>query len=361
MDQMISIVSADHVVQAAATGLGLNVATAHEEAATEALLAGAVRRIAGVRAPCSARTLVFATKACLAGVLAEDGLSELIEHVVDRLLTNGDLLELSSVSSLDESLPQTSLFVAPPSFVRLEGGDALLFGMSEEDAMPLPDDLRRRVVHRGVRRILLSLGADDIAQQLLAYGYREQSLDGWLRMPAKVAASELLSRTRRILAKNPSAGQVEGLALFGGDASMGYSKRWCEPKGNSGSFVARRSQAYGSKRWCFVEVQDGDVSHLVDLPLAGEAFRGCDAAWRLLHALEAENGHPSHFDLVTSGASSTIKLYCPIPMWAERRLELSGIRIDDSSCLLAFRFANASSSGIVDFLQDNLWLRRRTS
>ena len=225
--------------------------------------------------------------------------------------------------------------------------------------MPLPDAMRRRVVQQGIRRLLPPDGSDDLAPQLRAYGYREQSLEGWLRMPARQDPFQLLERTGRALARSPSAGIVEGLIIFGDEPSQRYMKRWCEPKGLSGRFVARRAQAYGSKRWCFVELHDGQVTHLIDFPLLGEAYRGCDAAWRHIHALDARAAHPQTFDVVTSTAGTTLKLYCPIPMWAERRLELAGTRVRDASCLMAYACTAASHGDVVNFLQDNLWLRSR--
>ena len=74
-------------------------------------------------------------------------------------------------------------------------------------------------------------------------------------------------------------------------------RRWREVRADSGRFVARRDQAYGSNLWCYVELSNGEPQRLLDFPLAGSRWRGCDEAWRLQMAIDAQRGAPQRFRL----------------------------------------------------------------
>jgi hypothetical protein len=140
-----------------------------------------------------------------------------------------------------------------------------------------------------------------------------------------------------------------------------YRGRWAEPRAKTGRFVARRSQAYGAELWCYVQLRDGCPERLIDLPLPGSRWRGCDEAWRLQLAIDADRAEPQRFRVRSGcGGAAVIELFSPLPMWARRRWEAVGESVPRSGCLLAYRFATAELEEELRFARDEVWLDERS-
>jgi hypothetical protein len=121
--------------------------------------------------------------------------------------------------------------------------------------------------------------------------------------------------------------------------------------------VVRRPQAFGADLWGYAELGGGEVLKLLDLPLPGDRWRGCDAAWRLQLAIDALAGRPQGYRVV-SGERSRFDLFAPIPLWARRRLSIMGEEVDPVGCLMSFEFARDSAAAEERFLNEQLYLVR---
>ena len=96
---------------------------------------------------------------------------------------------------------------------------------------------------------------------------------------------------------------------------------------------------------------------MVDLPLADSRWRGCDEAWRLQIAIDANRGSAQQFRINTSlGDSYVMEFFSPIPMWARRRLDSVGQPVSRPGCLFAYRLDEAELAEEVRFATDELWL-----
>jgi hypothetical protein len=292
---------------------------------TEAI-AGALRRAAGFLCPCSPKTLVRAVLRPLEGLVTDvDNLTNTIEEILEALVAHGDLLEHVDVSAEEGVLPRTYLYAAPPSFVCRESGTIIIIGIAPDQLSVLPDELRERVEYVNHVRRLPAAAKEDVATKLIELGLIKLSFEAWLRGPREETAAQHLARLANLLEKAPQSLDIPGLSLIDPATPVHYYRgRWVQPRAQSGRLVGRRSQAYGADLWCYVEMDEGRPRKFVDLPLPGSFARGCDEAWRLQAAIDAERGSPQRFGIRQGPFSSKKKVldfFSPVPMWARRRCE----------------------------------------
>jgi hypothetical protein len=182
-------------------------------------------------------------------------------------------------------------------------------------------------------------------------------------------AGELIRQVRERLSAAGPAGVVEGLTVIAPEEKVTYYHgRWRSLKpADSGMFVARRPQAYGADLWCVVLVASGAPARLLDLPADDPAAPGHDEAWRVQAALDATAGSPPVFRVGgTSGtgasASRTADFFSPLPRWAERYLQLTGMAVPRAArALFSYRVPEAAMPGLADFLANMLWMRQITT
>ena len=107
-----------------------------------------------------------------------------------------------------------------------------------------------------------------------------------------------------------------------------YPGRWTSARLQTGLFVARRSQAYGSDLWCYVQMRDGIPERLVDLPLGDSRWDGWDEAWHLQMAIDARRGKAQQFRVVSGlEGTSDMHFFSPVPIWAQRRWDAIGEQV----------------------------------
>lgn len=354
---MIEIVTADLVKGAARAALGLSSSPVLLD---EAYLALALRRLAGFLCPGSPRTLVKAMVNSHRGLVEDiDRFTEHVEEVIDTLVAIGDLLEVRDVALEDDEVKGTWLVAAPPAFVARESGIAFILGISADEQTPLPDEMRARVVADRTLRAIERQGDEDLAAVLRELGLRELSAEGWLRTPRTSDAVTLLAGFDSRLAASARSGEVPDLQVLDGSRNTrSYRRRWTGPAKLSGSFVVRRPQTYGADLWGYAELREGFVQKLLDLPLAGDRWRGCDAAWRIQMAIDALAGRPQEFRVTDTEAGSRLDLFSPIPSWARRRLAVIGREVEPENCLMSFLVAAAEVEAEELFLKNQLYLSR---
>ena len=139
-----------------------------------------------------------------------------------------------------------------------------------------------------------------------------------------------------------------------------YVDRWIDPGTTSGDCVGRRPVTWGAPRWCFLLIDGGRPSRLLDFPESSR-WRGCDEAWHAISAIDREAGHPHTVSVNDMGRTSTLSFDFPIPIWAERRLEIVGAAIDPPPRhLISYEVLSAEADEEVEFLRSHLWMEPRT-
>ena len=332
--------------------LGLN-QTQLDLTSVEAI-AAALRRAANFLCPCAWTTLVRGVVEPLRGLVDNmEDVRVLVRETLEALIAHGDFLELSDI---EEEATAVLLYAAPARFVARESGAVILLGV----ATPLSDELANRVEYVKHLRRLKPFAGEDLGVELRQLGFTEVTYDGWLGTLGAETAAQHLSRLNRPLDAAPPSGHVPGLSILDWERPARYYRgRWTSALSHSGRFVARRSQAYGADLWCYIEMRDGRPERLVDLPLADSQWRGCDEAWRLQMAIDAQRGQSQQFR-VCSGPSGTfvVQFFSPVPMWAQRRLDAVGEPAPSSGCLFAYQLGTAELSEEVRFARDVLWLEQ---
>jgi hypothetical protein len=365
-DSRVRVLSATDVHALSVGALGLDAEVLDLE--SPEALAALVRRAASFAAPCSPRALRGAVLRALGGLTASgpDAREELrasIDEMIEALTSYGDLLELPAADPNDSAATRT-LYLAPPTYVCID--DVLfLLGGALDGGDAVPSDLRAAVECRSHTRRMRPGDAAEVSKRLRAIAWVELRRDLWLPAPVHEAPEQVVARANAALAAKPTAGEVPGLTVLDTEApTTDYRGRWAEPTRKTGRFVARREQRYGADLWSYVELANGTVTHLVDLPLGARAdMRPCDAAWHLQMAIDAIAGRPQRYRRrpAPPAGAVLVDFFSPVPLWARRRWDVLGEEIARSGSLFAYRFPADVFADVERTLHSDLWLAERPS
>jgi hypothetical protein len=325
-------------------------------------MAAALRRAAGMLCPCAAATLTRAVVRPLEGLVPDlDGVRELAASTLDAMIAHGDLSEQRDIAVDGSERGGPLLYATPPTFVTRRSGAVLLVGIAPDRLSPLPEELEARIQYVKHFRRLPAADAEDLRSELMQIGLVEWTFDKWQKAPASGTPAQHLARLDKLLDEGARSGEVPGLTLLDPVRAVHYyAGRWVEPGSLTGRFVGRRSQAYGSDLWSYVQVNGGHPERLIDLPLAGSRARGCDEAWRLQMAIDAKSGEPQRFRVRPGlGGTRLLELFSPVPAFAQRRWDAVGDPVTPTGCLLSYRFSENELSEELSFIRDVLWLAER--
>ncbi|RJR32322.1 MAG: hypothetical protein C4576_30680 [Desulfobacteraceae bacterium] len=322
-------------------------------------IASALRRAASFLCPCAAVTLVRGVVRPLRGLVNNiDEIKALVEETLEALIAHGDLSEHREMTDEESFAKNSSLiYPLPPSFVPRQSGTVILLGVASDSLSVLSDDLEDRVEYVSHVRRLIPLPNEDLRSELLQRGLIELSYNVWLKSPPLETPAQLIARHDRSLEAVQPSRNVPGLSLLDPDGPVRYYRgRWVSPRSQTGRFVGRRSQAYGADLWCYVELRKGQPERLIDFPM-GSKWRGCDEAWRMQLAIDAQRGTPQEFR-IKPGPQGTfiLQLFSPVPMWARKRWDAVGEPVPSSGCLFAYRLNAAEIEEERKFACKTLWL-----
>ena len=318
-------------------------------------ISAALRRAARFLCPTSAVTLARTVTGPMRGLIENmEDTKNTVREVLEAMIAHGDFVEQRDLESDDSSRAVVLLYAAPPSFVTRDSGSAIVLGPFNL----LRDSLAARIEYVNHMRRLSAVEGEDLGEELRQMGFVEVPHDSWLKMPHRETPTQHLARLDRLLDAAQPSGQVDGLTLLDSEKRVRYYPgRWTETSSHTGRYVGRRNQAYGADLWCYVEMRDGRPERLVDLPLSGSRWRGCDEAWRLQMAIDSLQGHAQLFRKLPSLRDSYVmQFFSPIPMWARRRLDSVGQPVSSPGCLFAYRLAEAELAEEVRFATNELWL-----
>jgi len=326
-------------------------------------LAGALRRAASYLCPCSPATIVRAVVRPLRGLVPDlEKVKELAEETLESMISHGDVLEHPEMQD-GTPTARVLLYAAPASFVVRQSGLVVLLGVAADQLSPLPSELERRIQYLGhVRRLIPSSPTEDLRGELRELGLLELSSDAWLKGPKSCTASQAVASSDRALDVVPPSRDIPGLLLLDTTKPVQYYRgRWTEPKAHTGRFVARRQQAYGADLWCYVHLTHGQPERMIDLPPRGSRWRGCDEAWYLQMAIDAQRGAPQRFRVIPSGDAAVLQFFSPAPAWARRRWDAIGEPVPSSGSLFAYRISRTEIDEERRFMREALWLDEMTT
>ena len=353
-----------HAVSVRALGLDAEALDLESPEALGAL----VRRTASFASPCSPQALRGNVLRALSELTDSSGSSreELrtsIDETVEALASYGDLLELPADDPNESALARV-LYLAPPTYVCVDDVLFLLGGL-RDGGDAVPSDLRALVEYRSHTRRVSPNDLADARKRLRAIGWVELRRDLWLPAPISGEPKQLIERANSALAAKPTAGEVQGLSVLDPqEATTYYPGRWKEPTRKSGRFVARREQRYGADLWSYVELANGAVTHLTDLPLSAQSgVRPCDAAWHLQMAIDSQAGHPQLYRRRPGAPTGAVLIdfFSPVPLWARRKWDVLGEEIPRNGSLFAYRIPADVYGEVERTLHSDLWLAERAA
>lgn len=329
-----------------------------ENVVSDQLLAGLLRRCAGIHCPCSRVTLRKSILECLQNLTEEEEISsERVDETIEGLIVGGDLLELNDIVVEDSKASGTWVFAAPPSFVVRKNGDIFLFGIvSDQDAF-LPSYLSKLITFNRYTRVIASQPDLDTPLELREQGLQQISEEAWLKCPTPESAQSLIDRFEGFLYDQPPAGHISDLRILDRERPVSYYKgRWTSPKSQSGIYIARRPREFGTPIWCLTSMDNGEVTRFLDLPHDNTRWRGCDVAWHLQMAIDSLRGLPQQYRRTVVEKEIRIDFFSPIPQWFQRRLMLFGRQVDSDRSLLSYLLKPADAQTEEKLLQQSLWL-----
>jgi len=323
-------------------------------------IAGALRRSGGFLCPCPPATLKRSIMLSAQGLVSDfDEHRKEVDETLEAMIAHGDFLEHDDFDDSADSRISGLLYAAPASFVSRQSGMTILLGIASDHRSALTEEFENRIEYFGHLRLLRPESGENLRADLLGLGLIEISYREWLNAPFKESPGQYLSRFDEYLDKAPPSGEVMGLELLDPERPVNYyPDRWVDPKSQTGRFVARRDQAYGAKLWSFVEMKNGQPTGLIDLPVTGGKWRGCDAAWHLQMAIDKERGEPQRYRMTedSGGESVLVEFFSPIPMWARKRFDAIGEPTDGVGRLFAYRIPKSEISEEAINLQEGLWM-----
>lgn len=355
---VIARIAANEVLAGCRETLGLP--ASQQAPLDDLLLAGLLRRSAGIHCPCSRTTLRASLMESLQSLPVNgDPLRDHIDAIIEELIIGGDLLELNDVVTEDTAVRGTWVFAAPPSFVVRPSGEIFLFGIVPDQDVFLPFSLTSRITYDGFTRAITPQLGEDFAAELREQGLQQLSDSAWLKSPKAEAAANVLGRFERRLDRQPPAGAISDLEILDPSRSvMYYRGRWSVPNNHTGTFVARRPQEFGAPIWCFVALEDGLPVRLLDLPLTRTRWRGCDAAWHLQMAIDYCRDNQQRYRRRVESGGIRFDFFSPLPQWSQRRLMIFGRAVPRERSLISYRLPPKEAQTEERFLRERLWLLR---
>lgn len=316
------------------------------------LLGSATRRAAAFVCPCPRHVLRRAVLEPLRGLGDSEALEEAVGRIVDLLVEHGDLVEASIRT---EGETRRLIFAAPPAFVPFDDR-VLMLGVAPDAQSPLSPEVDAAVKHDRHARWLVGT---DHTSTLSELGFIHITPESWMQAPEFESAARHVARAADRLARQPRSSAIPDLTIMDPESPVRYYKgRWTNVRRETGVFVGRRPQTYGENIWCVVELEAGNPLRSLDLPLKPRHMRGCDEAWRLQAAIDAQRGSPQGLRVERDGEAAQLSVFSPIPMWLGRRWSTLGREITPRNCLRAFEFASERADDEAQFAAQALWLTR---
>lgn len=292
-----------------------------------------------------------------------DELAERVDETIEAMLSHGDLLEVS-----EDAEAGGFLCLAPPAFVVLSSGAAVILGGATDRPLPLPDELAECVQKIGHVRLLRAERARDLEAFAERDGWIAIPQSTWLAAPAVDLPSSYRARFDAALDKKArgTATDLDGLIVLRPDRSIEYYRgRWGDAGDLTGRLLGRRGQRYGAAVWCYVELECGAPQRLLDLPdrVGGDPRDTApDQAWRLQASIDAERGSPPNCTVRCDPDGWVVALSLPPPRWAERRLAAVGKRVRRPGAVVSYLVTDRDEAAhAARFYCDRMWAQFRES
>lgn len=352
----ITTVDRGEIRQTATQALGASPDSADEaDMTTPEVLAASIRRAASFLCPCPPRTIREEVEGAIRGLVDGEEAAGTVQDALQQLILIGDLQDLS----VDEDgRSHRMLYATPPSFVIREGNRQVLLGVPSDGQIILSESYRDRIETYGAVRFFHG-DPEDAKRILSSQGLGEVTSEQWLCTPNATSPSDYIADFDEALDQASSvSAEVAGIEILDPNESPRFYKgRWRKPKKQDGGrYVARRAQQFGADFWSFVEIEEGTVCRLIDLPLLPQSETPRDEAWRLQAAIDACCESPQVYRTRSDNGNTIVDVFSPLPGWAERQFRVvSESKPGEEGALRSYWFEGEASSE-KQLLEKYLWM-----
>ena len=322
-------------------------------------LSAVVRASAASITPCTRRELTAHILKHLSPLELDHAWRDEVREAIETLVALGDLVE---VVDDDQENGRASLYLAPSSFVELADGVFVLLGGYQDVRRIIPEAVEARLVHVWYTRRLEAANPAVVRDILLDFGFLNLRTDFWLKSPDPISAVDHLRRYDQALSQlDERSSYIEDVSILDSAADVRrYSRRWSPLQNQKGRFVGRRPQTFGSRLWCYMQVDNKELLRHIDLPHFEHRWMGYDEAWHLQLALDSMKGNPQQFSVHSSSESGMciVDIYAPIPSWAVRRWNSLGSPRESKGVWFSFAIQEKLLTAEIQFARERLWLKQ---
>jgi len=353
---VITCITPQQVLQGCRNALGIELEK--EGILDDQLLAGLIRRNAGINCPCSKTKLRASLLECLKSLSDdEDKLRNRVDNVIEGLIIGGDLQEINEMVSENTKQSGTWIYTSPPCFINRGNGNFYILGIVPDHDNFLTSSLADQIIYDGYIRSIRSNSDQDIPYELKEQGLQELSEKAWLKCPTYEDAKSLFNRYSKKLLDQPPSGNINELAILDSEKPVDFYKgRWTASTNKSGIYIARRPQEYGAAIWCLVKLNRGVSSHLLDLPIEQSRWRDCDRAWHIQMAIDYNRGIPQRYRRTLYNEEIRLDFFSPLPLWFIRRLMIFGRSVPKEKCLFSYVLPRKEAEKEEQYLKQSLWV-----
>ena len=322
------------------------------------VVAEAIRRAASLRSPLTRSSLKRAVVEPLATLVGpEHEPDERVHSIIDELLGLGDLVE--QPIERDDALRKVIL-LGMPRFVTLGENIVGILGVRPDGLPILSEELSELMDFRGSGRSI-SPTTGGLTAMLESEGLVELKMQDWISLPGLATAADYLEELRNRVLAGPQAHDVPIAEIFDRSTPTTYYRgRWRTARDtDDGLTLLRRPQAYGSDLWSLANLTAGRADRIFDLPSNPSAFRGCDEAWRIMAAIDAQQGAPQRIQIADHdhvAGKAIVSLFSPPPSWVQRILSHLAIPVPRvGRALLSYSVPTEVAGQVTGTIETTMW------
>lgn len=346
--------------QAAVQALEISPNTGEQSGMTAPkVLAESIRRAAGFLCPCPPRTLREEVERTFEGLTDGDAAGE-VADMIQQLKLVGDLLELPVE---ENGRSHRMLHAAPPSFIVRADEQHVLLGIPSDGQSMLSESYRDQIEWRGAVRFFHE-EPERVRKILTEQGLTEVTGKEWLGLPnPKTPSDYIVDFDQELDQAGEVNTEVSGLEILDTSKSPRFYKgRWRKSKmQDNGRYVARRSRRFGADFWCYVQVRDGEVQRLMDLPRLPHSETPHDEAWRIQAAIDAQQDTPQVYRIRSENEGTVLDVFSPLPSWAERQFRVVAEPKSEAKGALSSYWFEGEASSERELLEQYLWMEAQSN
>jgi hypothetical protein len=297
--------------------------------------------------------------------LAED-LKETISELHDLLATLGELVQLPNEVYLTKFRIQLPMYVVVSRNSKDESIRTMLFGPSW---IYESRELTRGLTYNDESGVRYLSGTEvAVSEYFEDFNLASISNDQWRGYPRIHTREEILLEATKSLLDHETSREIEDLQIIEKGHKNYFRGRFRKPKKfDSGIFVARRVQEYGSEGSYIARIIDGKCTHIRALPIESIASSERDCEFLIVSAFDSEVTQPGYVKvdgpLLDKGRFNFfhISFYMPPVSWLQKFLMSVGNQVPKprKGALITYALPSESLETALEQVEHDMFLQSK--